>query len=208
MSTRDRRELLATPYRDDHRRSVSRKAAPPKDLLRWFLEGFRAEIPDRMHQRDVWRDRRTRGDSEDYDPVGGSLLGTPRAAEPFRAYIEDTYATEQASITDAGVTAYVKAYARPMRDAIARVAGRGHETDPYPFMARALYRTALRDGDWDSACGSLGVIEPVRRVYIQAALRHLWERYEDEPRPPAYKPEIRITAASGVVPVVEGISVA
>lgn len=192
MATNDRRELRASPYRDDHGRSVRRRAMQPKGLsglLAWFLGGYRAEVPDRVHQRDVWRDRKTRGDREEYSPVGGSLLGSPRASEPFRAYIEDEpFATEQASITDAGVTVWTTALARPMRAAIARVAGRGKPTDAYPFMARLLYVVALRDGDWDTACASLGIIEPVRRVYVEQALRHLWDRYEDEPVPAPYRP--------------------
>lgn len=48
-------------------------------------------------------------------------------------------------------------------------------------MARALFRTALRDGDWDSAAASLGIIEPVRRLYIEAALWHIWRLYQIEP---------------------------
>jgi hypothetical protein len=68
-----------------------------------------------------------------------------------------------------------------MRAALARLAGRGADHEPYPFMARCLYRTALRDGDWDGACASLGIIEPVRRPYLEAALHRLYERFHEEP---------------------------
>jgi len=64
---------------------------------------------------------------------------------------------------------------------LATLAGRGKDTDDYPFMARTLYRTALRDGDWDGACASMGICEPVRRVYIEEALRRLWSKYSIEP---------------------------
>lgn len=149
-------------------------------LLAWYLAGFRAEVPDRLHQRDVWRDRAKRGDADGYAPVGGSLLGSPRDAEPFRAFIEDDpYALEIAEYD--GQRNRTAHYARPMRAAIARLAGRGPDMEPYPFMARALYRTALRDGDWDGACASMGIIEPVRRPYIEAALHRLYLRYEEEP---------------------------
>jgi hypothetical protein len=154
--------------------------ARPKDLLAWFLMGFREEMPDRLHTRGVWRDAKRRGDAEVYQPVGGSLMGAPRMADPFRAFIEDDpFGTEPSEYE--GHKSIANHYRTPMRAAIARLAGRGKDTDPSPFMARALWRTALRDGDWDSACASLGIIEPVRRFYIEAALHRLYERYREEP---------------------------
>jgi hypothetical protein len=182
MSSRDQREARDRPYRAEHDRSVRDKAHPPNGLpalLAWFLTGFREEVPDRLHQPDVWRDRCKRGDPEDYRPVGGSLLGSPRDAEPFRAFIEDdAFACERAEYE--GHEDRVPHYVWPMRAALARLAGRGRDDEPFPFMARALYRTALRDGDWDSACASLGIIDPVRPLYIEAALHRLWSRYETE----------------------------
>jgi hypothetical protein len=168
------------PYAEDNARSKRAKMARPKDLLGWYMTGFREEVPDRLHTRGVWRDAKRRGDVEGYDPVGGSVMGSPRVADPFRAFIEDDpYGTEAAEYE--GHKDIHNHYRTPMRAALARLAGRGHPTDPYPFMARALYRTALRDGDWDGACASLGIIEPVRRFYIEAALLRLYERYHEEP---------------------------
>ena len=175
------RALLERPYAADHDASVARKAAPPRDLLGWFLRGFREEMPDRIHQQDVWRDRAKRGDPEGYSPCGGSLLGAPRDAEPFRSLIEDDPWTLEVAEYE-GHKDTRSHYARPMRAALASLAGRGQPDHPYPFMARVLYRTALRDGDWDSACASLGIIEPVRRFYIEAALARLWARYSPEPQ--------------------------
>jgi hypothetical protein len=175
------------PHRRAHEASVRAKAAVPRDLLAWFLEGFRAELPERVHQQDVWRDRRTAGDPDAYHPVGGSLLGSPRIAEPFRQFIEDSpFAVEVAEYE--GQADRTPHFRTPMRAAMARVAGRGPDDARYPFMARALYRTALRDGDWDGACASLGIIEPVRWPYIQAALRHLWDRYSEIPPVVAFRP--------------------
>ncbi len=186
MATQPR--LRNQPYRADHDASVRRKSSPPKDLLGWFLDGFRAELPERLHQQDVWRDRAKRGDMDGYQPVGGSLLGTPRDAEPFRAFIEDgPFALELAEYE--GHKDQQAHYRTPMRAAIARLAGRGPDTDQYPFMARALYRTALRDGDWDGACASLGIIEPVRQFYITAALHRLWTRYDETPQPKPWRKE-------------------
>jgi hypothetical protein len=169
-----------TPYRVDNERSKRAKMARPVDLLAWFVAGFREEVPDRLHTRGVWRDAKRRGDSEYYDPVGGSQLGSPRMADPFRAFVEDDpFGTEPAEYE--GSKSVATHYRTPMRAALARLAGRGPDTDPYPFMARALYRTAQRDGDWDGACASLGILEPVRRVYIEAALHRLYDRYREEP---------------------------
>lgn len=168
------------PHRQAHDASVRAKAAPPRNLLAWFLEAFRAELPERIHQHDVWRDRRKPGDPDAYRPVGGSVLGSPRDAEPFRQFIEDSpFAVELAEYE--GHDDLRPHYARPMRAALARLAGRGRDDEPYPFMARALYRTALRDGDWDGACASLGIVGPVRRFYIESALHKLWTRYSVEP---------------------------
>jgi hypothetical protein len=177
------REQRERPYTLAHRASLEAKAAPPRDLLGWFIARWRAELPERLHGAGVWRDQRRPSDPEEFSPVGGSLLGAPRVADPFRAYLEadPERELEPASITDAGVTAETRAYRFPLRAALARVAGRGPNEAPFPFMARALFRTACMDGDWDAACASLGIILPVRRAYIEAALRRLWSAYRDEP---------------------------
>ena len=113
-------------------------------------------------------------------PVGGSALGAPRMSDPFRAFIEDDpFGTEAAEYE--GHKDVRNHYRTPLRAALARLAGRGPMTSASPFMARALYRTALRDGDWDGACASLGIIEPVRRVYIESALHRLYGRFHEEP---------------------------
>jgi hypothetical protein len=179
------RELRARPYALEHGASLRRKAARPRDLLRWFLEGFRAEMPEQLHASGVWSDAKRRGDPNDYVAVGGSAIGAPRIADPFRAYLEEDplEASELARLTESGVTVADPAYRFPMRAALARLAGRGSNLDPYPFMARTLFRTGCMDGDWDAAARSMGIIEPVRRVYVWFALERLWERYLDEPPP-------------------------
>jgi hypothetical protein len=170
-----------TPYTVEHRTSIARMAQPPKNLLAWFLEAFRAELPERIHASDVWRDRVSSDEAQNgIQAVGGSLLGSPRTNDTFRRYVEDSpYTTEVAEYE--GHKDRNGHYAFPMRAALARLAGRGRETDEYPFMARVLYRTALRDGDYEGACASMGICQPVRRVYINEALRRLWTKYEIEP---------------------------
>ena len=173
---------MRAPYRLDHERSVRQKMAPPKDLLAWFLREFREEVPTALHTGGVWRDQVSSGERErGIDAVGGSHLGTPRTAEPFRRFLE-----ESAQITEIaeyeGHKDLDKTYSFPIRAALQELAGRGRDTDPFPFMARCLYVTALRDGDWDGALASLGVNPPaVRQAYIDAALRRLWTKYRPGP---------------------------
>ena len=138
-------------------------------------------VGEDIHWAGVWRDYTTdKGPGDPGPGGGGSLLGAPRYADEFRRYLEDSpFATEIAEYE--GQRDRVPHYKFPLRAALAELAGRGKATDEYPFMARVLYRTALRDGDWDGACASFGILAPIRRVYIEAALYRLWCRYSVEP---------------------------
>jgi hypothetical protein len=175
-------------YDVEHSASLARKAQPPKNLLGWFLEAFRAETPDAINGHDVFvgqpdkpgRETLWARDTKKADLSGGSLLGSPREVASFRRFIEDGPFQKERAEYEGHKDAQVH-YAFPLRAALAELAGRGRDTDDYPFMARTLYRTALRDGDWDSACASMGICEPVRKVYIQVALERLWARYDVEP---------------------------
>jgi len=180
------------PYAYANAKSQRAAMARPRDLLAWFLTGFREEVPgqggpyDKLHSRGVWRDARHRGDPEGYQPVGGSHLGSPRMAEDFRAYVEDDpFRVEVAEYE--GHKSIDTHYRTPMRAALARLSGRGKATDDSPFMARILHRIALRDGDWNEACASMGIIEPVRRPYLEAALHKLWDRYREAPDGDTYR---------------------
>lgn len=207
------RELLDRPFAPAHEASIARQLAQPKGyeaLLRWFLEGFRAEVPDALHERGVFVGRPPRhGEglasidpttgsvaSSAADLTGGSLIGSPRVADSFRSLLEDSpFATEVAEYE--GHRSPFGHYRRPMRAALAELAGRGADEEPYPFMARTLYRTAVMDGDWDAACASMGIIEPVRQVYVSEALYRLWRRYRIEPpaRPVAARIAREVSAA-------------
>lgn len=169
------------PFEAEHAQSMARKAAPPKNLLGWFMEQYRLEMPARIHSNDVWRDQVSPDEARNgLQAVGGSVLGSPRTNEAFRRYIEATpFITEVAEYE--GHKDRIGHYSFPLRAALATLAGRGKDTDDYPFMARTLYRTALRDGDWDSACASMGIPGPVRKVYIEEALRRLWTKFSIEP---------------------------
>ena len=92
-------------------------------------------------------------------------MGSPRVTAPFRAFLEeDPFGTEPAEYE--GHKDVRNHYRTPMRAALARLAGRGGEKDPFIFMAHCLYRVALRDGDWP---------------YTETALHRLYERYHEEP---------------------------
>lgn len=179
------------PYDVEHSASLARKAQPPKNLLGWFLEAFRAETPAETEGHGVFvgqpdrPGRETLGGgvkarSKPAELVGGSVLGSPNLLDDFRRFIEDgPFATEYAEYENHRDP--VGHYKFPLRAALATLGGRGRDTDDYPFMARTLYRTALRDGDWDSACASMGICEPVRKVYVEEALRRLWTKFSVEP---------------------------
>jgi hypothetical protein len=173
---RERAAILA-----DHAESVRRRAAQPRDLLAWFLQGIRLEMPGDIHTAGVWRDRVSEGEAQvGIRPVGGSLLGTPATEGGFRRFIEGSpYATERAEYE--GHADHAVHYATPMRAALARLAGRGPDRDPRVFMARFLYRVAML-GSVDSAAASMGIAGPVVPVYLEAALYQLWRRFETEPR--------------------------
>lgn len=169
------------PYAQDNAASKRRKMARPKDLLAWALDLYRADMAVKLHVRGVWTDRLSPSEKRDgIKPVGGSLLGSPQEPDAIRAIVEGDYFRTVIPEYE-GHKEIGKVYATPLLAALARVAGRGHPNDPYPFMARVLHRTLARDGDWNAACASLDIIEPVRKPYIEAALHRLYERYHEEP---------------------------
>lgn len=163
----------------------------PRDLLAWFLAGYRAETPTDIHSAAVFVGRPGSGlagfnpasgevISKAADLAGGSHLGAPGYDATFRRYIEDSpFCTEVPEYE--GHRQRDEAYKFPMRAALARLAGRGKDRDTFPFMARFLYRIACRDGDWRSAAESMDIIEPVAEVYLDASLRRLFAKYEVEP---------------------------
>ena len=166
-------------------------SAKPRDLLAWFLEGYRAETPTDIHSSTVFVGRPGEGFAA-FDPqtgeviakaadlAGGSALGAPGYDATFRRYIEDSpFCTEVPEYE--GHRVRDVAYKFPMKAALARLAGRGKDRDTYPFMARFLFRVVARDGDWLGAAASMGIIEPVAVVYLDASLRRLWDKYEVEP---------------------------
>ncbi len=171
--------LRAAPFAHEAERRKLRLMAPPKDLLGWFLQAYREEMPERIHSGGVWRDHST---MDGHKGQGGSLLGAPRTDEGFRKLTEERpFVTEVAEYEGHKDTA--NHYAFPLRAALARLQGKETKDRPYGFMAAALLTTARLDGDWDRALEALGLNPPaVRRHYIELALHRVYEKYEPEPR--------------------------
>lgn len=180
--SRDRRVRRDRPYLDEH--LASSRPRPPRtfgQLLNWFLAGFRAETPERMHSRGVWATTRrldASGTPTESVPVaeqGGSQLGAPRYAEPFRQLLENT--DRQWTDERGSVDPY---YVRPMRAALARMAGTVDGSDS-AFMARFLAQVAFAGGDWESV-GSRWSLQPfLRQTYTETALRRLHRCWRPDP---------------------------
>jgi hypothetical protein len=185
----DRRALRESPYIGDHVASRSARNTEPRGfagLLAWFLAGFWAETPERVHVAGVWFGPPTASaDIAAHDPAtgdvissatdltGGSQLGAPRQAGPMRQLLENAPAQVYDHDTpDAH-------YARPMRAALHRLAGRDSDAT---FMARFLVQVAYAAGDWQSVAHRWFPAYPfVQRPFAEQALRRLFAQYRDEP---------------------------
>lgn len=199
MSRRDpasARVLREAPYIGDHVASRSARNQEPRTfaaLLRWFLEGFWAETPEQVHAAGVWFGRPARTGTngrpiEDIPPeqVGGSQLGAPKQAEPFRQLIEN-------SPRQAAGDGPEEHYVRPMRAALARLAGHhsctarercdpDHVCGDGPLMARFLLQIAYAQGDWRSVSERWFPAYPVvHRSFAEQALRRLYSGYRPDP---------------------------
>lgn len=178
MSRRDRtteaRVLREAPYIGEHVASRSARNQEPHGftgLLRWYLEGFWAETPERVHVAGVWFGPPAAGVPDEL--VGGSQLGAPKQAGPMRQLLENSPAQVYDHDTpDAH-------YARPMRAALYRLASRDGDAT---FMARFLAQVAYAQGDWPAVAHRWFPAYPfVHRPFTEQALRRLRAQYRDEP---------------------------
>jgi hypothetical protein len=157
------RRALETPHKADHEASMERrmgKGIMPKalpELLRWYSEGWDAEVPTALHKSEVWRDHGQHA-------TGGSKLGTPAHSDPFRRYLEN-----EPSEMDADGW-----YTRPMHAALSRLSRRK------PLTARALFAVAQCGYDWRGVADRGHWADEMFEVYICEALRMLWREYADE----------------------------
>ena len=163
MTVRDRRGALLSPHRRDFDASMDRRAGQgvmPKGLsglLRWYSEGWDAEVPMALHKSDVWRDHGTHAE-------GGSRLGSPAHADPFRRYME-----LMPSQTDEDGW-----YALPMHAALARLAGR------WPLTARTLFAVAQGGYDWRGVAERMHYAAEVFVLFLEQALSRLWQEHREQ----------------------------
>ena len=86
-------ELAQRPYASEHERSVTQgmdRGTMPRTLpglMRWYSDGWDAEVPTALHKAEVWRDHGQHAQ-------GGSALGAPAHTDPFRRYLENTVRRE------------------------------------------------------------------------------------------------------------------
>jgi len=158
---------MTAPYRAETYRSMERAFVQPKglrDLLAWFLHEWALEVPDTVHTPGVWRDY-VRWD-EDRKAVGGSLIGAPPLAEPFRRYIENS----ARELDDNGY------YVRPMHRAIAELAGRREDTEG-AFRAQVLLYLAWSHGAIDKVAAPLRIHPLTAHTVAEDALARLWRAW-------------------------------
>lgn len=199
MSRRpDARILRDQPYIGDH--VASQRRRPPRTfvaLVAWLVEGYNAETPMAHHAGDLWVGRPPRTvervvdgkrrlvPSEDIpaDLVGGSELGSPKDAEPFRQLLENS----PRQIAGDGLEEH---YVRPMRAALSKLSGRHdcitaerrlRKCPPRPLMAHYLTEIAIAGGDWRSVGDRWDYDQATAEIVATSALRELARLYRKAP---------------------------
>ena len=164
------------PHRAEHEASRERSASRgvrPKGmaaLLRWFLSEWTAEVPDAIHGGELWRGVPGRNESPPKDLLGGSLLGTLAYADPFRRFIENRPGEVDAD----------GFYVRPMRAAVADLAGRDENADSW-YWARYLWMLGCNAGDWLAVGERAMVPYPLARLVAEELLQKVWTRWRPGP---------------------------
>lgn len=151
------------PYRGEHERSAEgrmergRQPASLGQFLRWYSDGWDAEVPTSLHKAEVWRDHGIHAE-------GGSKLGSPAHSDPFRRYMENT----DSECDEDGY------FARPMHAALSRIGRR------YPLTARTLFAVAQSGYDWKGVGTRLGYADEMFHGYLLWSLALLWNEYRDQ----------------------------
>lgn len=182
MSTLSRRDELLRPYAGPHAESIARTAdrgREPRSLgeyLVWFERLWWAEMPDELHAAGVWRDRVSPSEEEEgLKAQGGSLLGSPNLADPFRRLMDNSpFETEEAELD--GHKSLDRHYVRPVHAAIAAM-GTG-----WPIAARWMASLAACDFDWQSLATRRGWTHEEAELYLRACLHELWTKFREAPK--------------------------
>lgn len=155
------------------------KGRQPRTLpeyIRWFAEVWNAETPEEIHAGGVWRDRVSGAEADrGLEPVGGSALGAPRLAEPFRRLIENSAFETEADLLD-GHQLRQRHYARPARAALEHVGRR------YPLASRWIAAIAAAAFDWRSVATQRGWTEEEAHDYLLTVFDRVWREFEVVPR--------------------------
>lgn len=184
---RARRAARESPYQDEHLASIRPTAGSGfASMLAWFVDGFAAETPARLHAAGVWFGSPDLS-SQSIDPTtnetlsswielgGGSQLGAPRLDGSMRQLLENSpkQVYDQAT-PDAR-------YARPMRAALAHLASR--DADGW-YAAKYLAQVGYARGDWQAVAHRWFPAHGfVARSFTEMSLRRLVACYRLEPPP-------------------------
>ena len=135
-------------------------------LLRWYAEGWDAEVPTTLHKAETWygRDRDGNGQTWPAELTGGSHLGTSAHTESFRRYIEEA----ESQCDPDGY------YVRPMHAALSRLGRR------WPLSASWLFAVAQSGFDWRGVALRLHMADEFAYRNTRDALSDLWTEYRDQ----------------------------
>lgn len=176
MSIAARREALGLPYQPDHAVSVARsleRGVRPRTLsalMAWFLAEWQRELPDRIHEHSVWRGYASANETPAPGTLGGSLSGSPAWTDPFRRFIENS----PHELDGDGF------YSRPMRAALASIAGRDPNSDS-AYKARYLWTLGASGGNWRGVAERALIPYPLQGDVTEGLLGLMWSRWRPKP---------------------------
>ena len=167
---------LESPHRREHDASRERLMSHglrPRGIgqyINWLLTEWAREMPDRIHAGGVWRSRPGNGETIASGLQGGSALGAPAWADPFRRYIENR----------PGETDQDGFYVRPIHAALSEMAGRNPHSNEW-YWARFLVALASSGGDWQGVAYRSGIPPQLAQITIESLLYRLWSRWREGP---------------------------
>lgn len=129
-------------------------------LCAWLAEVSAEELPDRLHDRGVWRDHGAHAE-------GGSHLGSPVLHDDFRRFIEDS----PSQLDEDGY------FRTPYRAMLSRLR-RNHSVPAWHVSKLATLLADPTSGGWRRLGKQLLQHEQVAEIYLSEALRMAWIEYQ------------------------------